>query len=115
MSDKRELSVAEEQALLLTQAAIAMSNLIEQPHRSLHAMAEVLERNVQIWVALKTITGMDGCSLPAEARANIGRLADFVMSRTTQGVEHISEETLRTFVNVNLQISEGLLEGAGIQ
>lgn len=113
MSDDVSLSVAEEQALLLARAAMAMDGEIAKERRSLHALAETLERNVQIWLALKTIVSLDGCSLSQEVRDNIGRLADFVVARTAQGVETISEETIRSLININLQISEGLLEGTG--
>lgn len=107
-----DLSVAEVQALLLSQAAIALGEVIDKPERSLHELAAALDRNANVWVTLKTIVGLEGCSLTPEVRANIGRLADFVLANTAKGAESVSEETVRTFISVNLQISEGLLEGA---
>jgi|AGTN01.1.fsa_nt_gi Flagellar protein FlaF. len=113
MSEDNELSIAEEQALLLAQAAIALGDEIAKDARSLHTLAELLDRNVQIWLAMKSIVSLEGCSLSAAVRENIGRLADYVVSRTALGVENISEQTIKSFININLQISEGLLEGVG--
>lgn len=114
MSDERELSIAEEQALLLAQSAIALGEELSKDKRSLHGLAEVLDRNVQIWVAMKTLVSLDGCSLSPSVCENIGRLADYVVSRTAQGAENVSEQTVRSFIDINLQISEGLLEGASL-
>lgn len=112
MSEDKELSIAEEQALLLTQAAIALGDELAKEKRSLHSLADILDRNVQIWLAMKSIVSLEGCSLPAAVCENIGRLADYVVSRSALGVENISEQTIKSFININLQISEGLLEGA---
>lgn len=110
-SEKAAMSVAEVQAFLLSQAAIAMGEVLDSRERSLHSLAAVLDRNANIWLSLKAIVSLDGCSLSSDVRANIGRLADYVLSRTSQGAENVGEETVRTFININLQISEGLLEG----
>lgn len=53
------------------------------------------------------------CTLTADVKANLHKLAEFVADRTLQGVDAITDATLETFINMNLQISEGLLEGAG--
>lgn len=114
-SGETTLSVAEVQALLLSQAAIALGDVIDNPERSLHALAAALDRNANVWVSLKAILSLEGCSLSSDVQANIGRLADYVLVRTNQGAENVGEETVRTFININLQIAEGLLEGIKAQ
>lgn len=106
-----DLSVAEVQSVLLSQAAIALANAIDAPVRSAQALAEALDRNAHVWVSFKSLLSLDGCSLTGEVRDNVVNLADFVLGNTAKGLENLSDETIRTFINVNLQISEGLLEG----
>ena len=74
-------------------------------------LAEALDRNAHVWVSFKSLLSLEGCSLTGEVRDNVVTLADFVLGNTAKGAENLSDETIRTFINVNLQISEGLLEG----
>jgi flagellar biosynthesis regulator FlaF len=111
MSNDIVLSAAEEQAFQLSQAAIALGNAKED-RSDLLQLATALELNLEAWVAMKAIVVSDSCLLPKAVKDNIARLAAFVAERTLQGVEAISDNTLDSFININLQISEGLLEGA---
>jgi hypothetical protein len=45
-------------------------------------------------------------------KRNLRRLAQFVADKTLAGLESVTNETIDSFININLQISEGLLEGA---
>lgn len=108
---QENLSLAEEQAFQLSQAAILLDEARHE--RSNQPMlAAALERNLETWVALKTLIGRPDCLLPDAVKANLRQLAEFVTERTLQGVAAIADSTLDTMINVNLQISEGLLEGA---
>jgi len=55
-------------------------------------------------------TRPDDNPLPEETKQNLIKLSQFVTQTTmAQGVE-LPAEVLDTFININLQISEGLLE-----
>jgi flagellar biosynthesis regulator FlaF len=111
MSDDTNLSVAEEQAFLLSQAAIALDQA-KAERGDQGKLVAALERNLEVWVALKTIVSSDDCLLSDAVKDNLRRLAAFVADRTLQGVEAIADSTIDALININLQISEGLLEGA---
>ncbi|HLO77017.1 MAG TPA: flagellar biosynthesis regulator FlaF [Magnetospirillum sp.] len=108
---QQELTFAEEQAYQLSQAAIRLDQA-RQDRSDLAALAAALENNLETWVALKTVLTSDACQLAAAVKENITRLAAFVADRTFQGVEAIEDATIDALINVNLQISEGLLEGS---
>jgi flagellar biosynthesis regulator FlaF len=111
MSNDTNLTVAEEQAFQLSQAAIALDQA-KAERSNLSKLAAALERNLEVWVGLKTIVSTDGCLLPDAVKDNLRRLANFVADRTLQGVENMADTTIDALININLQISEGLLEGA---
>ncbi|CAA7620755.1 conserved hypothetical protein [Magnetospirillum sp. LM-5] len=111
MSNETNLSVAEEQAFQLSQAAIGLDQA-KAARSNLSGLAVALERNLEVWVALKTIVSSSDCLLPDAVKENLRRLAEFVADRTLQGVDNIADTTIDALININLQISEGLLEGA---
>lgn len=111
MTDSQTLSLAEEQAFQLSQAAI-MLDQARQDRGDLNKLAAALERNLETWVALQTIIEAESCALSEAVKANLRQLSAFVTDRTLKGVQEIADSTLDTFININLQISEGLLEGA---
>lgn len=108
---QKNLSLAEEQAFQLSQAAILLDEA-RQDRGNLALLAAALERNLETWVAFKTIINNPACTLTEAVKANLRQLAEFVAERTLQGVSAIADSTLDTMINMNLQISEGLLEGA---
>ncbi len=110
-----EKTVAEEQAFQLTQAAFALDQARNDgtgasgPMR----MAAALERNMGVWLRFKAIVALESCSLSKEVKDNIDRLANYVADKTLQGMDAINDSTIESFISINLQISEGLLEGSG--
>lgn len=112
MSNANTLTPAEEQAFRLSEAAIALDKAKAERGDTVQ-LVSALENNLEVWVAMKAVVVNDACLLPKAVKDNIARLAGFVADRTLQGVDVISENTIDSFININLQISEGLLEGAG--
>jgi flagellar biosynthesis regulator FlaF len=106
MSDTSALSVIEEQAFQLSRAAI----LLDQAKADRAKMAEALETNLAVWMALRTLITGDSCSASPQVVENLVRLAAFVADKTLAGAEAITESGIDALINVNLQISEGLLE-----
>ncbi|MGE4277988.1 MAG: flagellar biosynthesis regulator FlaF [Magnetospirillum sp.] len=107
MSETTTLSAIEEQAFHLSRAAI----LLDQAKADRSKMTEALEVNMAVWVALRTLITSDGCRASSQVVENLLRLANFVAEKTLAGAEAASDATIDALINVNLQISEGLLEG----
>jgi flagellar biosynthesis activator protein FlaF len=106
-----ELSGIEEQALVLSQAAIQLDQA-RSGKRDPHKLATALEANVEVWVAIRALVDDPVTTLQPNVCENLRRLSVFVASSTFMHGINISDSTLNTLININLQISEGLLEGA---
>lgn len=106
-----EWSLAEEQAFQLSQAAIRIDQCRREKSDNPSALVDALNVNVEIWVALRTIVMREDCVLAGEVKNNLIKLSQFVADRTFADGE-VAETTLDALININLQISEGLLEGA---
>lgn len=104
-------SLAEEQAFQLSQAAIRLDQARREKNNNPAAFTDALNRNVEIWVALRSIVMREDCTMADEVKQNLTKLSQFVADRTFADGE-IAETTLDALININLQISEGLLEGA---
>ncbi|HEY4636109.1 MAG TPA: flagellar biosynthesis regulator FlaF [Rhodospirillales bacterium] len=103
-------TVAEEQAFQLSQAAIRVDQARRVKDKNPAALVDALNRNVEVWVALRSIVMREDCRLADEVKQNLTKLAQFVADRTFADGE-IADTTLNALININLQISEGLLEG----
>lgn len=112
MSQETSLSLAEEQAFQLSQAAIQLDQTRGERSNQVGPFAAALKNNLDTWVALCTIISHEDCTLSEDVKRNLRRLAQFVADKTLAGLDVITSETIDSFININLQISEGLLEGA---
>jgi hypothetical protein len=102
------LNAGEQDAFGLVEAAITL----DQSRGDKARLAAALEQNLQLWVAIRTLVSDAESRLPDAVKANLCRLSDFVADTTLKKGVDISDNTITTLVNVNLQISEGLLESA---
>ena len=105
---EENLSLPEEQAFQLSRCAMA----IDRSRDDMGKLTTALNDNLQLWVAIRTMAEHEECSLSPEVRKNLTTLGEFVADKVFASSEGISEETVSTLININLQISEGLLEGA---
>ncbi|CAA7618403.1 flagellar biosynthesis regulator FlaF [Magnetospirillum sp. UT-4] len=108
--DDTSLSLVEEQAFQLSRCAIALDNAREA--KDLGVLVAALNDNLEVWVAIRSLVMAGDCSLTAETKDNLKKLSEFVAAKTFEGVEKLSDDGIRSLVNINLQISEGMLEGA---
>ena len=108
MSEEIVLSASEEQAFQLSRAAI----LLDQAKVERAKLTEALETNLAVWVALRAMVTSDGCQASPQVVENLVRLSNFVADKTLAGAEVVTDTAIDALINVNLQISEGLLEGA---
>ncbi|MBI3444908.1 MAG: hypothetical protein HY055_06020 [Magnetospirillum sp.] len=100
------LKIGEQDAFGLVEAAITL----DQSRGDRARLAAALEQNLQLWVAIRTLVSETTSALPDAVKTNLKRLSDFVAETTLKKGVEISDNTITTLVNVNLQISEGLLE-----
>jgi flagellar biosynthesis regulator FlaF len=104
-----ELSFTEQDAFSLSRAAIMLDQA--RNRKDDNELAAALDHNVELWVAIRTLVSRQDSQVPASVRDNLIRLSNFVAQSTlNKGVE-LPPETLDSLININLQISEGLLEG----
>ena len=104
------LTVPEEQAFQLSQAAIKIDQARQESSREL--LVDALNENLEVWVALRSLVMRNDCTLPPETIQNLVKLSEYVAEKTFAGLDELKDPTLDSLVNINLQISEGLLEGS---
>ena len=104
-----ELTVFEEDALALTQAALEISRAFEAKDDKL--LAAALDRNLRIWVGIRTLVSAGRkIQVPIPIKDNLIRLSSFVAQKTFEMQNGANAKTIDALTNANLQISEGLLE-----
>lgn len=103
------LNLSEQEAFSLSQAAVMLDQARGKDNSD--ALAAALDHNMELWIGIRTLVTRDNSTVTGAVRENLVKLANFV-ARTTldKGVE-MPAETLESLININLQISEGLLEG----
>ena len=109
MSDDVTLSLSEVEARSLTEAALALDRARQAGDPK--ELAVALENNIKVWTAIRTVAGRPEVSLPETVRVNLARLAEFVATTTLSAGTTIADDAINTLININFQISEGLLEG----
>ena len=103
-----DLNAREQDAYGLSEAAVMLDHARGDQGR----LASALDRNMEVWVAIRTLVTRDDNGLPRETKENLVKLSQFITDTTmAQGVE-MPSQVLDTLININLQISEGLLEGS---
>ena len=112
MAKDVSLSVPEEQAFQLSQAALKLDLARTRLEDDPAGLIEALNLNLEVWIALRTVVMREDCLLSPETKQNLVKLSQFVAEKVFAGPENLTDSTLDVLINVNLQISEGFLEGA---
>ena len=105
------LSLTEEQAFNLSRCAIALDQSRQSREKIPAELVDALNENLQVWIAIRTMAMRDDTGFPDEVKENLQKLSKFVAEKTFENPKDLSQQTIDTLVNINLQISEGLLEG----
>ncbi len=100
------LTLPEESAFGLSQAAV----MLDQSRDNQNMLVTALERNMEVWIALRFMVSNGETRIANEAKDNLIKLSQFVAESTMKHGSDIPSETIDTLININLQISEGLLE-----
>lgn len=105
--DFSDLSIPEQDAFALSQAAI----MLDQAKGDPKAVAAALDHNLQLWVSIRTLVSRPNNLLPGQIKDNLKKLANYVADTTFKHGGSASEQIIDSLININLQISQGLLEG----
>ena len=78
----------------------------------IEAFRVALRRNWRLWTIFQASLLDPECTMPAEVRSNLLGLANFIDRQTAELLANPDPGKIEALVNINRQISEGLLEGA---
>jgi flagellar biosynthesis regulator FlaF len=107
-----ELLAQEEDAYCLMEAAVMLDQARSGKDAAEESTLEAaLSNNLDLWVAIRATISQPANSLPGDVKENLVRLSKYVVSTTRNQGGAITQHALTTLININLQISEGLLEG----
>lgn len=106
-----DLDIYEQEAFGLSRAAVLLDQARSTPDDPLK-MTQALQHNLELWVAIRALVSREDNNLPDEVKNNLSRLSKYVADTTFKTVDGISDQVMDSLININLQISEGLLEGA---
>ena len=107
--ENRSLTPTQQDAFALLQAAVSLSEAQEK--NDLNALDAALEKNLELWTAIRTFMQQKDHPMAQEIKDNLIRLADFTARKTLEiGKNPAQNSAVSTLINLNLQISEGLLE-----
>lgn len=109
MSGAEDVTALERDATQLAWAAIRLDQARITREAQPVTLVEALEMNLQLWIAIKTRVQLAD-TMPAALTSNLVRLADFVAGSILNGGINIENSAIDAIINVNLQVSEGLLE-----
>ncbi len=70
-----------------------------------------LKYNQLLWSIVQDDVSTKDNKLPDEIKANLMSLSIFVDKQTTKGLASPTAEVFESLININLNISEGLMEG----
>lgn len=102
--NKREMDAAafSQAAYVLDQAKQNMSDE--------DACEKALKYNQMLWSIIQADVAGDNNELPDELKANLVSLSIFVDKQTSKGLTNPTEELFDSLININLNISEGLMD-----
>jgi len=106
-------SPVEENASRLSQCADNLDQWRDGPGDSPERI-EALNRNLENWMAMRTWAMQPDNGLQDDTRDNLIKLSQYVVQVTFATWDDMPPEVFETLVNVNRQVSEGLMEGSAV-
>ena len=104
-ANKREMDAA-----AFSQAAYVLDQA-KQKLDDVDLRERALKYNRLLWSIIQADVSEDDNDLPEELKANLMSLSIFVDKQTSKGLTDPTEELFDSLIGINLNISEGLLEG----
>jgi flagellar protein FlaF len=99
---------ARTEAWALLEAARELSQVKPLP---LNERRAALRRNWRLWTIFQANLLDPACTVPTETRRNLLGLANFIDRQTAKLLANGEPEGIDVLININRQISEGLLDG----
>lgn len=109
MSDVlNQVKIAEEEATIFLNSAMALAKASTSGNG--HEIISALDNNLKLWVEIETSLKNAKNLLPEDIKTNLVKLSKFVERLIlSKGIE-MSKSDFDCLININMQISEGLLE-----
>ena len=103
-----EVKHAENEAEIFLKHALAISNAFGSSDEV--AILTALDNNLKLWVEIETSLKDVKNLLPEDIKENLLKLSKFVERLTLSKGLHMTAPDYNCLININMQISEGLLE-----
>lgn len=104
------VNLAQQEAYFLAKCGLDLSEAYKAKDEDW--FVEALDNNQRLWVMIKTLMSSEKSKMPKETKDNLIKLADYVAKNTIklgQNLDNIDQKILDSLININRQISEGLL------
>lgn len=103
-----QIADAEKEASLLMDFAMALSKAATSDNE--HEKLIAIDNNLKLWVEIETSLKSAKNLLPEDVKNNLIKLSKFVEWMTLTKGTKMTKSDFDSLVNINMQISEGLLE-----
>ena len=107
-TNTNQVTNAEEEASIMLNHAVALSKAANTGTD--RDKIQALDSNLKLWVEIETTLKNAKNLLPQEIKDNLLKLSKFVERLTLSKGIHMSKSDYDTLVNINMQISEGLVQ-----
>ena len=107
-TNTNQVTNAEEEASIMLNHAVSLSRAASSG--SDREKIQALDSNLKLWVEIETTLKNAKNLLPQEIKDNLMKLSKFVERLTLSKGIHMSKSDYDTLVNINMQISEGLVQ-----
>lgn len=107
------MTPAAQDAFFLSEAAVLMDQARggDGKRRDKKKLAAALENELEVWTSIRAAVLRWTEQERSVTKQNLCRLSDFIAGTIMSSGIDITDSTLDTLININLQIAEGLLEG----
>ncbi len=106
--DENQIKDAENEAKILLSSAMALAQAATSQNPT--EVITALDNNLNLWVEIETSLKSAKNLLPEDIKENLLKLSKFVERMTLSKGIHMTKADFDTLININMQISEGLLE-----
>lgn len=108
LKNNNQIKTAEDEAAVLMNYAMSLSKAAESDNEIMKLT--VLDENMKLWVGIETSLKSAKNLLPEEIKKNLLSLSKYVERLTLSKGVNMTKGDYANLININMQISEGLLE-----
>ena len=107
MNNNDQVKNAEKEAVILLNQAMALAKASMSNNE--HEIIRALDSNLKLWVEIETSLKSAKNLLPEDIKANLMKLSKFVERMILSKGLKMTKTDFDCLVNINMQISEGLM------